>query len=300
MRVEDPGMGRGASNQSRTAQPEEHQRTEDLNKKGEVICSFMEADVEREKHEELELLKDEGRPVAGIPDDIMDKVAVAGGDDEKATRAARCGHKQAAYIVRAACSARSELHELVLKGVVPALLRFALEEKDSEAKKWAGTILVSIYASIGKYDKTLCKANAAYLSEKEKIIKEKQLVGVLFPGPIMEAVQRELMKSEDNRRTLFRLNQVCGRTWIQSANCQGLHDYLPFVKLQDFSLESEPKWWKFLWPVIKKNNPELLTELREGKIPTRGIRYQARWATFRKEFRNALRTLARLRSGGVR
>ena len=35
----------------------------------------------------------------------------------------------------------------------------------------------------------------------------------------------------------------------------------------------------------------------KGKFPTRGIRHQSRWATYRPEFRKALRTLARLRSG---
>jgi hypothetical protein len=54
-----------------------------------------------------------------------------------------------------------------------------------------------------------------------------------------------------------------------------------------------------LWPLIKKNNPDLLVKLREGKFPTRGIRHHARWSSYRKEFRNFLRTLARIRDSGV-
>ena len=114
----------------------------------------------------------------------------------------------------------------------------------------------------------------------------------------METVRRELMKAEDCRRTLLLLKGMFGRKWRQSENLQGLEDYLPFVELPDF-----PKrlghWWRELWPVIKKNNPGLLEKLRAGKFPTRGIRHQSRWATYRPEFRKALRTLARLRSGGV-
>ena len=88
---------------------------------------------------------DDVRPVAGIPDDVLDKLAAVAGDDEKAIRAAERGHKQAAYIVRAARGTRAELQELLLKGVVPALLRLALVEKESAAKQWAGMMLASIW-----------------------------------------------------------------------------------------------------------------------------------------------------------
>ena len=66
---------------------------------------------------------DDVRPVAGIPDDVMDKLQAVAGDDEKVIRAASLGHKQSVYTVRAARGTRAELQELLLKGVVPALLR---------------------------------------------------------------------------------------------------------------------------------------------------------------------------------
>jgi hypothetical protein len=214
-------------------------------------------------------------------------------------RAASHGHKQALYVVREARGTRAELQELLLKGVVPALLRLALDKKQSATKQWAGELLASIAASLGKYDGKLSKVNAAYLQGKKKIVREKQFVQVVVsPKPIMETTRRELKKAEDHRRTLLRLKGVCGRTWIQSANQQGIKDYLPFVKLPEFPGKLE-RWWKVLWPLIKKNNPDLLSQLRGGKFSTRGVRYQARWASYRKEFSNALRTLARLRSGGV-
>jgi hypothetical protein len=253
---------------------------------------------------EWNALLNEKRPedhplVEGVPDDIMDKLGLVAGDDEKTVRAAQRRHKQAVYIVRTARSARAEIEELLLKGVVPALLRLALEKKESGAQKWAGMMLASIAESIRKYDKKLCNINAGYAEEKEKLVREKQLAQVIVsPKPIMETVRRELMKAEDRRRTLFRLKAVFGRTWRQSENLQGLEDYLPFVELPDFPRRLG-RWWRELWPLIKKNNPGLLEKLRGGKFPTRGIRHQSRWASYRNEFRNALHTLARLRSGGV-
>jgi hypothetical protein len=238
-------------------------------------------------------------PVAGIPDDVMDKLQAVAGDDEKVIRAARLGHQQSVYIVRDARGTRAELEQLLLKGVVPALLRFALLEKDSAAKQWAGMVLGSIAGSLGKYDKKLCEVNAGYQQQKKKIVREKQLVQIVVsPKPIMETVRRELMKAEDRRRSLLRLKGVFGRTWRQSANLQGFEDYLPFVELPEFPKRLR-QWWRKLWPMIKKNNPGLLENLRGGKFPTRGIRHQSRWASYRNEFRNALDSLARLRTAEV-
>jgi hypothetical protein len=245
--------------------------------------------------------KKDRRPVAGIPDDILDKLETVAGDDEKATRAAQRGHKQATYVVRAARSARSELHELLLRGVIPALLRLALEKKESGAQKWAGMMLASIAESIRKYDKKLCNINAGYAEEKKKIRKEKQLAQIIVsPKPIMETVRRELKGAEDHRRTLRRLRQVCDETWTESADRMGISDYLPFVDLPEFSLGSEALWWKPLWQLIMKKNRDLLTTLQEGKILTRGTRRHAGWwETYKDEFSNALHTLARQRSAGV-
>jgi hypothetical protein len=249
------------------------------------------------------------RLVAGIPDDVMDKLQAVAGDDEKTIRAAHLGHKQSIYIVREARGTRAELEELLLKGVVPALLRLALVEKDSAAKQWAGMMLASIAASIGKYDKKLCEVNVGYRQQKEKILREKQLGQVVVsPKPIMKTVRRELMKAEDRRRTLRRLKGVFGRTWRQSENIRGLEDYLFFVELPDFP-KRLGQWWRKLWPLIKKNNPGLLEKLRsrsdraERVIPkdkTSGTKkINPSWTDYRNEFRNAFYTLARMRTGGV-
>jgi hypothetical protein len=149
---------------------------------------------------------DDVRLVTGIPDDVMDKLQVAEGDDAEAIRAVGFGHKQSVYTVQAARGTRVELEELLLRGVVPALLRLALVDKDSDAKTWAGMMLATVVASLGKYDKKLCEANTAYLKQKDKIVREKQLGQIVVsPKPIMETVRRELLRAEERRRSLLRL-----------------------------------------------------------------------------------------------
>jgi hypothetical protein len=252
---------------------------------------------------------DEVRPVAGIPDDVLDKLQAVAGDDEKAIRAAEGGHKQSAYIVAEARGTRAELEQLLLKGVVPALMRLALEEKESAAKAWAGEMLGSIFGSLWKYDKKLCALNAAFKQQKEKILGEKQFVQVVVsPKPIMETVRRELKKAEDYRRRLLLLKRACGRTWKRSAD-EAMGDYLPLVELPELSKQSKARWWKELWPLIKKNNPDLLAKLRsrsdraERVIPkdkTSGTKkINPRWKDYRNQFRNAFYTIVRLKSGGV-
>ena len=258
--------------------------------------------MNKKEHERLEGggLTDEVSPVAGIPDDILDKLEQIEGDYEEAERAARRGHKRAAYIVQRARGTRAELQTLLLNGVVPKLLRLALNKKNTAAKHWAGMMLASIGCSVWKHDKKLCEVNVAYREEKKKIISEKQLLRVLFPGPIMKIVQRELVNAKECQRTLRRLKKMYDdREFRKSAERQEIEDYLGLVNLPDFSERSEPDWWKELWRLIKKNNPDLLEQLRSGKFPTRGIRYQSRWSSYRTEFRNCLGTLARLRNGGV-
>jgi len=200
---------------------------------------------------------------------------------------------------KAAKEARAELQSL-FGTHVGQLLRLALSKKANKTKQWAGMMLANIGSSIWKYDEKLSETNNAYLAEKKKISSEKQLVQVLFPKPISEAVQRELRTAERYRKTLMLLKAACGKGWKEAGRRQKIPEaYWVFAELPDFSQKSEPRWWKLLWPLIKENNRDLLVELRGGKFPTRGIRYKARWASYRKEFRNVLHTVARHRDSGV-
>ena len=112
----------------------------------------------------------------------------------------------------------------------------------------------------------------------------------------MEAVQRELLKAEDARRTLIRLKGMFGRGWKKQLKNDRGSERLPGIcGVAGFSEVPSDGGGRLLWPLIKKNNPGLLEKLRGGGFPTRGIRQGSRWATYRPEFRKALGTLARLR-----
>jgi hypothetical protein len=185
---------------------------------------------------------------------------------------------------------------------VGQLLRLALSE-ENKTQSWAGTILANIGSSVRKHDEKLSATNPAYLAEKKKIEKEKQLAQVLFPGPISEVAQRELKIAEGYRRRLQLLKAAYGKGWKEAARRQNIPEaYFPLAEFPDFSLKSKTqweKWWKLLWLLIRKNNPVFLQHLREGRFPTLGIRYPAVWKSYRKDFRNVFKTIARLRDGGV-
>jgi len=216
-------------------------------------------------------------------------------------------------------SAREELKTLFLNQAAQ-LLRLALESDDSSRKKWAGMMLASISASVGKYDSKLCKANAAYRDEKAKIGRLR--ADVLFgKKPIMGAVKRELKQAESYQKRLVRLRYILGKEkwkeikekWKSIAKKQGIPEpYWPAADLPKFSTGSKRRWWKFLWPLIKKNNPDLLPKLRkrsertevewvhsEEKSERKFKSRQLWWDSYHGEFRNALYTLARLRSAGT-
>lgn len=203
---------------------------------------------------------------------------------------------------KAANEARVELQSLFGKHV-RQLLRLALNGNKEKTKQWAGRMLANIASSVWKYDKKLSEANDAYLAEKKKIISEKQLVQVLLPGPISEVAQRELKKAERYRKRLLLLKAAYKKRWEEAARRQDTPEaYFPSVEFPDFSLKSKTqweKWWKLLWLLIRKNNSAFLLDLREGKFSTLGIRYPAVWTSYRKDFRNVFKTIARLRDGGV-
>jgi hypothetical protein len=206
---------------------------------------------------------------------------------------------------------RCELQSFLLN-LTDQLLRIALKSTRGDARRWAAQVLAMLFVRLEKHngqrakrdDGELSRKNRAYCEVRAKL--RKLRTDVLFPGPIGETVQRELKKAERYRRNLLIFKEAFGEDWKEAVRRHNSESkqkipeaYFDFVELQEFSQKSELKWWKLLWSLIRENNPDLLTALREGKIATRGIRYQARWAFYRKEFRNVLRTLARLRSGGV-
>ena len=76
-------------------------------------------------------------------------------------------------------------------------------------------------------------------------------------------------------------------------------------------MKSEPEWWAFLWPLLKKNNPEALEKLRGASkrkevvwthlngVSKRQIKERKLfWNAFQTQFHNHLKALAEAR--GVR
>ncbi len=180
------------------------------------------------------------------------------------------------------------------------LLRLALSKQENKTKQWAGQMLANSFSSVLKHDKKLSETNNAYLAEKKKFSREKQLVQVLFPKPISEVVQRELKTAERYRRKLMLLKTAFRKRWKKAARRQNIpEEYFVTVEWREFSQKSKAQWRELLWLLIKKNNPDLLQDLRDGKFPTLGIRRQARWASYRRECRRVLDTLARLRDSGI-
>ena len=78
--------------------------------------------------------------------------------------------------------------------------------------------------------------------------------------------------------------------------------------MSEFNEATEPGWWKFLWPLIRKNNPDLLEKLRagakrkevlwaysDGMSKSQVKEKKLFWGAFQTQFRNHLKALARAR-----
>jgi len=151
----------------------------------------------------------------------------------------------------AAGEARAELQTLFLNHVAQ-LLRFARERKKSKTKQWAGIMLASVGVSVWKHDQKLSEINAAYRQEKAKLA-PKSLTAALFPKPIGKIVQRELMKALPYRNRLLLLKGACGKLWKPLAKKHKIPEaYWSTVNFPEFSVKTQPLYWKFLWPMISK------------------------------------------------
>ncbi len=195
---------------------------------------------------------------------------------------------------RAAREARVMVQSALLVNV-ERLLRLSLHEKDSATKKWAGEVLAFIGSRITVEDRKLLKENKSYRTYKRRI--GKKLGTVLYPkATISRIVQVELSMAESVGDLLAVLDFTCGE-WEQEAKRLQIREcYWPVMDLPELSPKSEPRWWKFLWRLIKKNYPDLLLKLRNESVAND----KKGWSTFRRQFRQHLQLLARRRTQGVR
>src|SRR5262249_35531120 len=122
----------------------------------------------------------------------------------------------------------------------------------SATKQWAGRFLASIGESLRKYDAKLEEVNPAYRDEKAKL-KGKSLTAVLFPQHVGNVVQRELKRAQSYRKRLLLLKRLFPNAWEKAARKEKIPQVsFALSNLPEFSLKSEPQWWKVLWPSISK------------------------------------------------
>jgi hypothetical protein len=193
-----------------------------------------------------------------------------------------------------AMEARGTVGEMLL-GNVERLLRLSLYGKEGAAKRWAGELLAIIGSRIAVEDRKLLKGNKGYGVCKRRI--GKKLGTLLYPkAPISQVVQVELSMAESVRDLLVVLD-FTSDDWKREARVRGIREcYWPVMELPELSLKTEPKWWKFLWPLIRKNYPGLLQELRKESVANE----KKGWSRFRRQFRQHLQLLAERREKGVR
>ena len=199
----------------------------------------------------------------------------------------------------AARAAREALGAAFL-GFTSTLLGLAKVGKDKKAREWAGRLLASVHGSIQKQDEKLSRVNKAYRLEKKKFGKLR--VDVLFPKGFRKVVQRELRKAERLRRRLLVIEKHCGEEWRGVAKRQGIAEsYWPVIKLPEFSVESEPVWWKFLGPLFRKKiDMSKMRPLKQRDQEHGGIKDRKRYLSdLQKGCRDHLRSVARQRDAGL-
>ena len=219
---------------------------------------------------------------------------------------------------KAGHEARAELQTLFLS-LLGQLMRLAKRKKDYATKRWAGELLAIIGVSIEKQAKKLRKANAGY-AEMEKKLSGKGLTFAFFPTYVCEIAQRELKKALRYWKKLALLKATFGKGspekvgilpdgkgghvrrvveqarkgWKQVAKEEKIPEaYWPLLKLPEFSEESEPDWWEFLWPLIKE-------KIDVAKLDSRYKMARKRHPSdSQKTARDHLILLARLRDTGI-
>ena len=185
-------------------------------------------------------------------------------------------------------------------GFTSILLGLAKAGKDKTVKQWAGRVLASIGCSIQKHDQKLSNANKAYRLEQKKMGKLR--VDVVFPKPIGTIVQRELKKAERLRNLLLMIQETNGRYAREVMKGQHIPEsYWPTMNLREFSVKSEPQWWKFLWPLIRKKiDVSKMPKLMKHNHQDGGIKERIRYCSdSQKACRDHLKSLARQRNAGI-
>jgi hypothetical protein len=181
--------------------------------------------------------------------------------------------------------ARVALNELLFLGVTELTAR-ALDNNNSSAR-WARELLANIEVWIEKYREKFGEAYEAYRRKLSTVFRN----DVWEPeSPLYQALHRDLWLCQFYRREISFPKAQRYLPNIQANVVPAEYDSI--IKLPPLSLKSWKEWDKHLWPLFKKHNPQLRSELQK-----RYNRVEARWSKYRKEFRQHLQTIAEAASG---
>jgi len=206
----------------------------------------------------------------------------------------------------AAQRAAQTLSVLVSRCINP-LLGIGSAKGNTIGKRWAGKSLAHVEVAIEKHRKTLGRVNSAYRKTEAKIRKLKLRRDIVAaPGPIGQIVQKELATAEYYRDALLFYRRLLGknrksfRTQIVKPKQVEMYYKIPrkyrrTLKLPDFSVRSEPQWWEFLWPFIRKKiDVSKMPKLKKRDDEHGGIKQRIRYVSdLQKACRDHLRSLAR-------
>ena len=175
---------------------------------------------------------------------------------------------------------RTALWELFINGVNHLM---AIAVGNSPAKDWAAKLLANLSVLM---DEEIYNANEAYRQEKSKLGKIFRH-DVWFPkNPLYQALHREIWFCQIYRKEL---SWPVALSYYPKVNVPTTMpaEYRSILELPPLSLKSWRKWDPKLWWLVKRNNPQLLSELQQ-----RYKRVESRWSKYRKEFRQHLETIA--------
>jgi hypothetical protein len=177
--------------------------------------------------------------------------------------------------------ARAALMALLFLGVTE-LTAQALDNNTGSAQ-WAWRLLANLDVWIEKNREKFGKAYEEYRRELSTVFRN----DVWEPeSPFYKALHKELWLCQFYRGEIpWPKYQQYLRNIERSVVPA---EYESIMKLPPLSLKSWKQWDKELWPLFKKNNPQLPFELQK-----RYNRVESRWSKYHKEFRQHLYTIAK-------
>ena len=247
-----------------------------------------------------------------IVEELFEKMEVIGASGTRGRRAAReniSGHVFG-VLDRVSALAMQKKDRVVAQWAVQLLsllvdrcmgnfFRLGTSEVEGQGKERAGDVLARVEMALEKHRRKLERVNSAYVETKAQIQKLKRRADVVAdPKVIGRIVQKELATAELYRDALrfYRRLRLLGKDRTLRVRSEVPRKYWETLELEDLCEKSEPQWWAFLWPVIKRNNPDFLAKSRSGEFSSRGVREKACWSRYGPEFRRHLQSLARARS----